>query len=158
VLYHKYSIDEKVLIPRYMALCMRPELLTVEEGLKLGMKSVIALTRTRECTRNQTTDGSGDGWRSPSPALSDKELTDIIKDHFNIKNEPTNPAGEPEPTGASTSKPEDSGASAGGTGTEPESPSTGKSGNKTSGGAGGESNTNGTSANGTGANRRGKAK
>jgi len=155
VLYHKYSVDEKILIPRYMTLCMRPELLTVEEGLKLGMGTVIALTRTRECTRNQTTNGSGDGWRSPSPAsLSEKELTDIIKDHFNIKPEPTKSA---EPANASTSKTKDSGASAGSTGTEPGSPSTAKSGNKTPGGTGGEWQTNGTGADGTGANRKGKS-
>ncbi|KAJ7125262.1 hypothetical protein C8R44DRAFT_619312, partial [Mycena epipterygia] len=82
VLYHKFSVDESYLIPRYAALCERPELLTVEEGLKLGMGTVISLSRARECARNRDTSGG----RSPSPAsLGDKELTEIIKDHFGIK-------------------------------------------------------------------------
>ncbi|KAJ7890727.1 hypothetical protein B0H13DRAFT_1626243, partial [Mycena leptocephala] len=79
VLYHKFAIDQSYLIPRYMALCERPELLTVEEGIWLGMETVISLSRARECARNQATSGG----RSPSPAtLGGTELTEIIKDHF----------------------------------------------------------------------------
>ncbi|KAJ6593327.1 hypothetical protein B0H19DRAFT_918850, partial [Mycena capillaripes] len=82
VLYRKFAVDESFLVPRYAALCERPELLTVEEGLQLGMEVVIPLSRARECARNQPASGG----RSPSPAsLGDKELADIIKDHFNIK-------------------------------------------------------------------------
>ncbi|KAJ7496764.1 hypothetical protein FB451DRAFT_1008180, partial [Mycena latifolia] len=82
VLYKKFFVDDAYLIPRYAALCERPELLTVEEGLRLGMETVIPLSRARECARNQATSGG----RSPSPAsLAGKELTEIIKDHFSIK-------------------------------------------------------------------------
>ncbi|KAJ7072823.1 hypothetical protein C8F01DRAFT_1105354 [Mycena amicta] len=91
VLYHTFNVDEKHLVPRYVALAERPELLTVEEGLQLGMQTVIALTRARECARN----GASSGLRSPSPGtLSEKDLTEIIIDHFNIKeDEPAKPAG-----------------------------------------------------------------
>ncbi|KAJ7498341.1 hypothetical protein B0H11DRAFT_2276039 [Mycena galericulata] len=59
---------------------IRPELLTVEEGIRLGMETVISLSRARECARNQATRGG----RCPSPAtLGGTELTEIIKDHFN---------------------------------------------------------------------------
>ncbi|KAJ7099477.1 hypothetical protein B0H15DRAFT_771079, partial [Mycena belliarum] len=51
VLYKKFAVDETYLIPRYTALCERPELLTVEEGLRLGMEIVIPLSRARECAR-----------------------------------------------------------------------------------------------------------
>ncbi|KAF8185898.1 hypothetical protein K438DRAFT_1535480, partial [Mycena galopus ATCC 62051] len=51
MLYRKYSIDETYLIPRYVALCERSEPLTVEEGLRLGMATVIPLSRARECMR-----------------------------------------------------------------------------------------------------------
>ncbi|KAJ7287040.1 hypothetical protein C8J57DRAFT_1049973, partial [Mycena rebaudengoi] len=51
VLYRKYEVDESYLLPRYAALCQRPELLTVEEGLRLGMAVVIPLSRARECAR-----------------------------------------------------------------------------------------------------------
>ncbi|KAJ6590010.1 hypothetical protein DFH09DRAFT_909260, partial [Mycena vulgaris] len=51
VLYRKFAVDEAHLIPRYAALCERPELLTVEEGLRLGMEIVIPLSRARECAR-----------------------------------------------------------------------------------------------------------
>ncbi|KAJ7610056.1 hypothetical protein B0H17DRAFT_1341581 [Mycena rosella] len=57
-------------------------LFTVEDGLRLGMEIVIPLSRARECARNEGTSGG----RSPSPAsLGGTELTNIIKDHFNIK-------------------------------------------------------------------------
>ncbi|KAF7295994.1 BTB domain-containing protein [Mycena kentingensis (nom. inval.)] len=117
VLYHAYSVDERFLVPRYVALCERPELLTVEEGLLLGMKTVISLTRARECARNPNSGGlTPSGMRSPSPAtMSEKELTDIILDHFEINLDaepeaefkpapttttltPKKPAGVPEPT------------------------------------------------------------
>ncbi|KAJ7771980.1 hypothetical protein DFH07DRAFT_212694 [Mycena maculata] len=134
VLYHKFKVDESYLIPRYAALCERPELLTVEEGLQLGMEVTIALSRARECARNQASSGG----RSPSPAgLGNKELTDIIKDHFNIK--PVEQSTEPQPP--SPGKSDDNGPGAG---------------NKTPGGNGGKSNANGT-ANGTGANRKSKS-
>ncbi|KAJ6491688.1 hypothetical protein C8R47DRAFT_976426, partial [Mycena vitilis] len=51
VLYRKFGVHESYLIPRYAALCERPELLTVEEGLRLGMEIVIPLSRARECAR-----------------------------------------------------------------------------------------------------------
>ncbi|KAJ7934847.1 hypothetical protein B0H13DRAFT_2246986 [Mycena leptocephala] len=80
VLYHKFAVDQSYLIPRYVALCERPELPTVEEGIRLGMQTVISLSHARECARNQATSGG----RSPSPAtLGGTELTEIIKDHFN---------------------------------------------------------------------------
>ncbi|KAJ7935271.1 hypothetical protein B0H13DRAFT_2227173 [Mycena leptocephala] len=130
VLYKKFAVDESYLIPRYAALCERPELLTVEEGLRLGMEIVIPLSRARECARNLATDGG----RSPSPAdLGGKELSEIIKDHF-AEPQPQQPPDTP-----SAAKPDDTGAGAG---------------NKTPGGNGGKSNTNGPNANGTGANRK----
>ncbi|KAJ6631475.1 hypothetical protein B0H10DRAFT_495799 [Mycena sp. CBHHK59/15] len=83
VLYHQFKVDEEHLLPRYAALCERPELLTVDEGLKLGMEIVIPLSRARECARNLA---STSGSSSPSPAgLDGNELTNIIKDHFGIK-------------------------------------------------------------------------
>ncbi|KAJ7841033.1 hypothetical protein B0H13DRAFT_2210127 [Mycena leptocephala] len=79
VLYHKFAVDQSYLIPRYVALCERPELPTVEEGIRLRMQTVISLIRARECARNQATSGG----RSLSPAtLGGTELTEIIKDHF----------------------------------------------------------------------------
>ncbi|KAJ7736895.1 hypothetical protein B0H16DRAFT_1326413, partial [Mycena metata] len=51
ILYHRFAVDELFLVPRYAALCERPELLTVEEGTRLGMATVIALSRARECAR-----------------------------------------------------------------------------------------------------------
>jgi len=130
VLYKRFAIEESYLVPRYAALCERPELLTVEEGQRLGMDIVIPLTRARECARNQGTSGD----RSPSPAgLGGNELTDIIMDHFRIK--PVQPPAEPQPP--SPGKPDDSGAGAG---------------DKTPGGNGGEPNTNSTNANGTNTN------
>ncbi|KAJ7433373.1 hypothetical protein B0H11DRAFT_2208921 [Mycena galericulata] len=74
------QVHQSYLIPRYVALCERPELLTVEEGIRLGMETVISLSRARECARNQATRGG----RCLSPAtLGGTELTEIIKDHFN---------------------------------------------------------------------------
>ncbi|KAK7057692.1 hypothetical protein R3P38DRAFT_2842519, partial [Favolaschia claudopus] len=83
VLYHNFHVDESFCVPRYVALCERPELLTVDEGLRLGMETVIPLTRARECLRNGA---ASSGLRSPSPSsVSQTELTEIIKEHFGIK-------------------------------------------------------------------------
>ncbi|KAJ6605091.1 hypothetical protein B0H10DRAFT_2077176, partial [Mycena sp. CBHHK59/15] len=81
VLYHQLKVDEHYLIPHYAALCERPEFLTVEENLRLGMEIVIPLSRARECARNLESGAKGS--RSPSPAgLSTMKLEDIVKDHF----------------------------------------------------------------------------
>ncbi|KAJ7888194.1 hypothetical protein B0H13DRAFT_1517109, partial [Mycena leptocephala] len=80
VLYHKFAVDQSYLIPRYVTLCEWPELLTVEEGIRLGMQTIISLIHARECAWKQATSGG----RSPSPAtLGGTELMEIIKDHFN---------------------------------------------------------------------------
>ncbi|KAJ7883913.1 hypothetical protein B0H14DRAFT_3432732 [Mycena olivaceomarginata] len=55
-------------------------LLTVEEGIRLGMETFISLSRARECALNQAASGG----HSPAPAtLGGTELMEIIKDHFN---------------------------------------------------------------------------
>ncbi|KAF7297894.1 BTB domain-containing protein [Mycena chlorophos] len=96
VLYHDNHVDERLLVPRYVALCDRPELLTVDEGLRLGMATVIALTRARECARN----GASSGLRSPSPpSMTEKEMREIVLDHFHIDmksdSDPLKTEGEP---------------------------------------------------------------
>ncbi|KAJ7350684.1 hypothetical protein DFH08DRAFT_695847, partial [Mycena albidolilacea] len=104
VLYHAFGVDESYLVPRYAALAERPELLTVEEGIRLGMETVIPLSRARECLRNGAASGlrspgGMNGLRSPSPAsVSGEELAEIIKDHFGIKSVPEATTEKPEET------------------------------------------------------------
>lgn len=50
---HRYHVDEW-LLPGYVALCERDEALTLEEGKRLGVGDVIAITRAREALRSKS--------------------------------------------------------------------------------------------------------
>lgn len=80
VLYHKYDIDRKLLIPSYAALCEAEKFVSIEDALRLGMETVLQLSRARECARNTS------GCRSPSrAALEPTEMHEIVKEHFGVQ-------------------------------------------------------------------------
>jgi len=124
VLYHKYNIDRRLLISSYAALCEREKFVTLDEGLLLGMETVLRLSRARECARNSS------GSRSPSRAgLDSTEMHDIVKEHFGIGGGTENQNGNHDnqaSTGSSDSITTDggsqsNGAAAGGDGTDGDS-------------------------------------
>ena len=57
VLYHKYSIDRMILVPRYAALCARDRSISVEEGEKLGLETALMIGHARERARSKMSGG-----------------------------------------------------------------------------------------------------
>ncbi|CAK5281709.1 unnamed protein product [Mycena citricolor] len=102
VLYRKFQVDESLLIMNYVALAQRTELITLEEGQRLGMEVVIALSRARECLRNTACSGS----QSPSPStVTENDVREAVLHHFSVSpSEPT----ESTKTPANTSTPNNS--------------------------------------------------
>ena len=83
VLYNKYDIDKKILVPRYAALCSRELTLTYDEGLKLGMETALLIARARECARCKATDS---GARTPLPDdFKADDMKSLITDLFDIQ-------------------------------------------------------------------------
>ncbi|KAG7449819.1 uncharacterized protein BT62DRAFT_886109, partial [Guyanagaster necrorhizus] len=81
VVYQKYNVDKRLLIPRYAALCARTETLSLSEGMRLGMETALNIARARECARSP----SVGGLRSPtSVILPSEEMHGIIVDLFSI--------------------------------------------------------------------------
>ncbi|KAF9487516.1 hypothetical protein BDN71DRAFT_627856 [Pleurotus eryngii] len=78
VLYQKYKIDEKTLIPRYVELCARDELLTQDEGNRLGLATTLMICNLRERLRSSA--NPSDGSKSPLPPNLDREdIGDFIR-------------------------------------------------------------------------------
>lgn len=102
VVYHRYDVDKTLLIPRYAALCMREETLTLPEGLSLGMATTLMIARARECARSKDS-----GSRSPTPADLDAEsMHDLIKDIFGIASVASVPAPDAAAASSSTAQTE----------------------------------------------------
>lgn len=88
-LYQTYDLDKKLLVPSYIALCARPEPLTIREGRQLGLETALLLATARECARGILTES---GARSPAPAsLEAEDMTNIIKDVFGLSPGPPSP-------------------------------------------------------------------
>lgn len=88
-LYQSYELDKKLLIPSYIALCARPEPLTIKEGRQLGLETALLLAQARECARGILTES---GARSPAPAsIENEEMVNVIKDVFGLSPGPPSP-------------------------------------------------------------------
>ncbi|KAI0944070.1 hypothetical protein AcV7_001990 [Taiwanofungus camphoratus] len=89
-LYQTYDLDKKLLIPSYIALCMRTEPLSIKEGRQLGLETALLLATAREQARGKP---SGSGIRSPSPvSAEDGDLVSIVTDVFGLTAGPPSPS------------------------------------------------------------------
>ncbi|PFH46570.1 hypothetical protein AMATHDRAFT_199284, partial [Amanita thiersii Skay4041] len=80
--YHECDVDRNLLIPRYAALCEREDPLTVPEGFRLGMETVLMIARARESARGNLTPS---GIRSPTAAhIEEDEMSGLIRHVFGI--------------------------------------------------------------------------
>jgi len=57
-LYHRYSIDRNFLIPHYIAIVLREQPPTLEEGTEMGMSTTVATYTAREIVRSEQTKGA----------------------------------------------------------------------------------------------------
>jgi hypothetical protein len=100
IMYHSYEVDRDLLQAAYIALTVRPEPITIEEGRELGLETALQLARARELAR-----ASG-GKKSPSPInLPPAELDVLIRDLFQLPgtDESSGSAGPLKPTEGTTS-------------------------------------------------------
>ena len=82
-LYHENQVDKNILIPRYAALCEREAHLTIEEGLDLGMETVVMIAACRGEARAARLASGG---RSPlTPTVSGTKLHDVVCEIFHIE-------------------------------------------------------------------------
>ncbi|KAI0366762.1 hypothetical protein BV20DRAFT_912992, partial [Pilatotrama ljubarskyi] len=89
-LYQSYELDKKLLIPSYMALCVRAEPLTIKEGRQLGLETALLLATARECARGKPL---ANGARSPTAAeLEEDDMVSIIKEIFGLTAGPPSPS------------------------------------------------------------------
>jgi hypothetical protein len=80
ILYHTYDVGEDLLVPSYVALCMREEALTPEEGHALGIETAITLCSAREGTIRLS------GYGVPHSEIGNVE--DIVRDIFGVRESP----------------------------------------------------------------------
>jgi hypothetical protein len=99
IMYHSYAVDRDLLQAAYIALTVRPEPITIEEGRELGLETALQLARARELAR-----ASG-GKKSPSPInLPPAELDVLIRDLFQLPDEGSGSRAAPlKPTEGTTS-------------------------------------------------------
>ncbi|KAI0330431.1 hypothetical protein GY45DRAFT_1218890, partial [Cubamyces sp. BRFM 1775] len=89
-LYQMYELDRKLLIPSYMALCVRAEPLSLKEGRQLGLETSLLLATARECARGKPL---ANGARSPTAAeLEEDDMVSIIKEIFGLSAGPPSPS------------------------------------------------------------------
>ncbi|KAI0764417.1 hypothetical protein BD413DRAFT_482623 [Trametes elegans] len=89
-LYQTYELDKKLLIPSYMALCVRAEPLSLKEGRQLGLETALLLATARECARGKVL---ANGARSPTAAdLEEDDMVSIIKEIFGLTAGPPSPS------------------------------------------------------------------
>lgn len=79
IMYHSYEVDRDLLQAAYIAMTVRPEPITIEEGRELGLETALQIARARELAR-----ASG-GKKSSSPInLAPTELDVLIRDLFQL--------------------------------------------------------------------------
>ena len=78
VLYHKYSIDRMILVPRYAALCARDRSISVEEGEKLGMETALMIGHARERARSKMSGGPA----AMHERFDDAHVAQLVTDLF----------------------------------------------------------------------------
>jgi len=82
IMYHSYAVDRDLLQEAYIALTVRPEPITIEEGRELGLETALQLARARELARASSAAG---GKKPQSPIhLAPSELDVLIRDLFQL--------------------------------------------------------------------------
>ncbi|KAF9558134.1 hypothetical protein CPC08DRAFT_24241 [Agrocybe pediades] len=91
-LYQENRVDRNVLIPRYAALCQRPEPLTMEEGMELGMQTFAMIAAGRERVRwNARLPNGAMSPVSPPVDAKTEEIEEVVRTLFAIP--PPQPSG-----------------------------------------------------------------
>jgi len=79
-IYQVFHIDRALLAESFARLTVRPEVLNLEEGRKLGIETTLQIAQARELSR-----GSHSGTRASVVQLNDSELRSVIQDAFGLQ-------------------------------------------------------------------------
>jgi hypothetical protein len=90
-IYNQYEIDKSLLLPEYKHLCTREGQMSIEEGEKVGLLTVLAIHQARErAMQSAVARRAANEFYSPNPAdVDDEELEQILKDIFNLNQDST---------------------------------------------------------------------
>ncbi|KAG2363216.1 hypothetical protein BDR07DRAFT_1375941 [Suillus spraguei] len=86
-IYNKYEIDRSLLLSEYKHLCTREGQMSIEEGEKVGILTVLAIHQARERAMKSAVE-KGRGNMTPAD-VDDEELEQILKDVFNLNQDST---------------------------------------------------------------------
>lgn len=81
-IYNKYEIDRSLLLPEYKHLCTREGRMSIEEGEKVGLLTVLAIHQARE--RAMTSAVANERRGLTHADVDDEELEQILRDIFNL--------------------------------------------------------------------------
>lgn len=82
IMYHSYGVNRDLLQQAYLALTVRPDPITIEEGRELGLETALQIARARERARASSVSG---GKKPQSPIhLAPAELDVLIRDLFQL--------------------------------------------------------------------------
>ncbi len=82
-IYQAFCLDRSLLAESFVDLTIRPEPLNLEEAQKLGLETALQIARARELSR-----GSNSGTRSSNKQLTGSELRSVIRNTFDLEEEP----------------------------------------------------------------------
>ena len=91
LLYRKYTVNEAYLQEAFRELILRDEPLNMDEGLQLGMETVLQLADARERARAPISPGNRSGGPRSPATHTGAELDEIIKDAFKLATSSTVP-------------------------------------------------------------------
>ncbi|KAG1727468.1 uncharacterized protein EDB91DRAFT_1061124 [Suillus paluster] len=81
-IYNKYELDNSLLLREYKHLCTREGRMSIEEGEKVGLPTILGIHQARE---RALMSAVAQGCRSPTSAdVDDEELEKILKHVFNL--------------------------------------------------------------------------
>ncbi|KAG1842887.1 hypothetical protein DFJ58DRAFT_854871 [Suillus subalutaceus] len=86
-IYNKYDIDRSLLLPEYKHLCTREGQMSIEEGEKVGLLTVLAIHQARE--RAMTSAVANERRGLTHADVDDEELEQILRDIFNLNEDST---------------------------------------------------------------------
>ena len=85
VLYQKYAVKKDLLQPAFIALAIRDEPITLDEGRELGLETALRLAEARETARSPVFTGKKLGNPKSPVYLAGVELDRLIEDVFDLR-------------------------------------------------------------------------
>lgn len=88
-IYNKYEIDRSLLLPEYKHLCTRKGQMSIEEGEKVGLLTVLAIHQARERAMRSAVANEHRSLSHADINDNDEELEQILRDVFNLNENST---------------------------------------------------------------------